>query len=96
MKAYVIIEVTAHDMERMDAYRKLVPASLIPFDGKFIVRGGVTEALEGDWNPKRIVVIEFPSLEKAKGWWLSDDYAPAKAMRQSAASTRMIMVEGIA
>jgi len=95
MKAYIIIDVTTQDTERMGAYKKLVPATLVPFDGKFIVRGGTTEVLEGDWNPNRIVIIEFPSKEKAKAWWSSVDYAPAKAIRQSAAETKMIMIEGV-
>jgi len=96
MKAYVIIDVTVRDPERMEAYKKLVPPSLVPFAGKFVVRGGATEVLEGNWNPKRIVIIEFPSMENAKAWWSSEDYTSAKAIRQSAAETNMIMIEAIA
>jgi len=95
MKAYIIIDVTIRDAARMEAYKKLVPATLVPFNGKFIVRGGTSEVLEGDWNPNRIVIIEFPSMGKAKAWWSSDDYAPAKSIRQSAAVTKMIMIEGM-
>jgi len=95
MKAYIIIDVIMRDVARMEAYKKLVPATLASFDGKFIVRGGSTEVLEGDWNPERIVIIEFPSMEKARAWWSSDDYAPAKSIRQSAAVTKMIMIEGM-
>ena len=94
MKAYVIVDVKIHDHSRYDGYKKLTPASLVPFDGKFVVRGGKTETLEGDWEPGRIVVLEFPSLEKAKAWWSSDGYAPAKAIRQASSDTRMIGVEG--
>ena len=94
MKAYVIVDVKINDPQRYEDYKKLTPASLKPFDGKFIVRGGSSETLEGDWQPGRIVVIEFPSLEKAKAWWSSDIYAPAKALRQATASTKMIVVEG--
>ena len=94
MKAYVIVDVKIHDPKRYEDYKKLTPGSLVPFDGKFVVRGGVTETLEGDWEPGRIVVLEFPSMEKAKEWWSSSGYAPAKAIRQSASHTRMIMVEG--
>lgn len=95
MKGYIIVDVTVHDAERMEAYKSLVPASLIPFDGKFVIRGGATEVLEGTWHPKRIVVLEFPSMEKAKAWWSSDEYEAAKAIRQAASDTHMIMVEGI-
>jgi uncharacterized protein (DUF1330 family) len=67
---------------------------LAAYDGKFIVRGGKTEMLEGEWNPQRIVVMEFPTVEKAKQWWASEEYAPAKSLRQRTAYTRMIAVEG--
>lgn len=95
MKAYIIVDVTITDLVLYEEYKKLTPASLVPFDGKFVVRGGAVETLEGDWNPSRFVVLEFPSKEKAKAWWSSPDYAPAKAIRQSAATTGMILVEGV-
>lgn len=95
MSAYIIVDVKVTNTERYDDYKKLTPASLIPYDGKFIVRGGTTETLEGDWVPGRVVVLQFPSLEKAKAWWSSDGYAPAKSLRQATSVTRMIMVEGV-
>lgn len=95
MKAYVIVDVNITDPVRYEDYKKLTPGSLVPFDGKFVVRGGVAETLEGDWQPGRIVVLEFPSMEKAKAWWSSEGYAPAKAIRQSASVAKMIVVEGI-
>ena len=95
MKAYVIVDVTIKDPARYEDYKKLTPGSLVPFDGKFVVRGGTAETLEGDWQPGRIVVLEFPSIEKAKAWWSSEGYAPAKAIRQSASVTQMILVEGV-
>jgi uncharacterized protein (DUF1330 family) len=95
MKAYVIVDVKVTDPERYEAYKKLTPASLEPFEGKFIVRGGATETWEGDWQPGRVVVVEFPSMAQAKAWWSGAGYAPAKAIRQSAAVTRMIAVEGV-
>jgi uncharacterized protein (DUF1330 family) len=95
MKAYVIVDVTITDPARYDDYKKLTPGSLQPFEGRFMVRGGATETLEGDWKPGRIVILEFPSMEKARGWWSSAGYAPAKAIRQSASKTRMIVVEGL-
>lgn len=95
MKAYIIVDVNITDPMRYEDYKKLTPASLQSFEGKFIVRGGATETLEGEWTPGRIVIIEFPSLEKAKAWWSSEAYAPAKAIRQSTSTTRMIVVEGM-
>ena len=95
MPAYVIVEVEIHDKEQYEDYKKLTPASLLPYQGKFIVRGGTTELLEGEWDTKRLVVLEFPDKQLAKQWWSSDEYAPAKALRQRTASTKMILVEGI-
>jgi uncharacterized protein (DUF1330 family) len=95
MPAYVIVDVNVTNPNRYEDYKKLTPASLVPYEGKFIVRGGQTQTLEGDWTPGRMVVLEFPSAEKAKAWWSSDGYAPAKAIRQSASNTRMILVEGV-
>ena len=94
MPAYIIVEVEVKDPATYEDYKKLTPGSLEPFDGKFIVRGGAAELLEGEEEPQRIVILEFPTMEKAKAWWSSEEYAPAKALRQSASSTRMIAVEG--
>lgn len=95
MPAYIIVDVNVTDPSRYEDYKKLTPGSLIPYHGKFIVRGGATEILEGDWKPGRIVVVEFPSADRAKAWWSSDGYAPAKAIRQAASITKMILVEGV-
>jgi uncharacterized protein (DUF1330 family) len=95
MKAYVIVDVTITDPVRYEAYKTLTPASLEPFEGRFLVRGGATETWEGDWQPGRVVILEFPSLAKAKAWWSGEGYAPAKAIRQAASITRMIAVEGV-
>jgi uncharacterized protein (DUF1330 family) len=94
MAAYLIVDVEVRDQEAYEEYRKRVPASLLPYEGSFIVRGGASETLEGDWQPGRIIVIEFPTAERAKDWWNSDEYRIAKAMRQRSASTQMILVEG--
>ncbi|MEX2233250.1 MAG: DUF1330 domain-containing protein [Cyclobacteriaceae bacterium] len=94
MKAYIIVDVKITDPSRYEDYKKLTPGSLVPFDGKFVVRGGQCETLEGSWKPGRLVVLEFPSLEKARAWWSSEGYTPAKALRQAASITQMIVVEG--
>ena len=95
MPAYIIVEVSIHNPEEYEAYKKLTPASLLPYGGKFIVRGGETVSLEGDWNPERIVVLEFPTKDLAKQWWSSPEYTPAKDIRQRSAHTKMILVEGV-
>ena len=94
MAAYVIVEVTVHDEEAYEAYKQLTPATIAAYDGQFVVRSEKIVALEGAWKPQRIVVLQFPTLEKAKAWWESPEYAPAKAIRQQAAHTKMLMVEG--
>ena len=94
MKAYVIFEVSITDKIIYEEYKKLTPAAIAAFDSKFIVRGGCTETLKGDWQPERMVVVEFPSVKKAKEWWSSDQYSKAKAIRQQSAHTKMLIVEG--
>ena len=95
MPAYIIVDVDIHDHEAYEEYKKLTPGSIASFGGRFIVRGGAAETLEGDWAAGRIVVVEFPSVERAREWWSSENYAPAKAIRQSASTTKMILVEGV-
>ena len=96
MPAYIIVDIDIHDMDRYEEYKKLTPATLKLYNGKFIVRGGRTQVLEGDWKPNRIVVLEFPDAEQAKKWWDSPEYLPAKQLRQSIADTNMILAEGFA
>ncbi len=95
MPAYIVVEVNVHNPVEYEDYKKLTPGSLQNFQGKFIVRGGKTETLEGDWSPQRFVMIEFPTLALAKAWWASEEYASAKALRQRTAHSKMIVVEGV-
>lgn len=95
MPAYIIVDVTILNKDEYEGYKKLTPGSLKAFGGKFIVRGGSTECLEGDWHPERIVILEFENTKRAKDWWSSTEYAPAKEIRQRNAKTQMILVEGI-
>jgi uncharacterized protein (DUF1330 family) len=95
MAAYVIVQVDVNDPVRYDDYKRMVPASLEKYGGRFLVRGGTTHTMEGGWAPKRFVVVEFPSVEQAKIWWASPEYAEAKALRQATADSQMIIAEGI-
>lgn len=95
MPAYIIVEVDVHNPAEYEDYKKMTGPSLVNYRGKFIVRGGQTETLEGGWNPGRIVVLEFPTKELAKAWWSSPEYTPAKEIRQRNATTKMILVEGL-
>ena len=94
MPAYVIVEVEIHNHGEYEEYKKLTPAAIAAFDGKFIVRGGKTIPLEGNWNPERIVVLEFPTVQRANEWWNSELYSRAKVIRQRAAKTKMLIIDG--
>ena len=95
MAAYVVVEVDVQDNERYETYKRMVPPTLAAYGGRFVVRGGEVETLEGDWSPRRVVIVEFPSVERAKAWWGSEEYAEAKALRQATAHSRMIVVAGV-
>ena len=95
MPAYVIAHIDVKDPVRYEDYKAMSPVSIKKFGGRFIARGGQTEVLEGTWQPKRLVLLEFPSVEMAREWWASDDYAPAKALRQATSSGDMIIVDGL-
>jgi uncharacterized protein (DUF1330 family) len=95
MAGYIIVDVQITDPEAYERYKAAVPATLAAYGGKFLVRGGRAETLEGDWEPHRIVMLEFESMEKAKAWWSSQEYAAPKQLRQSASLTKMIVVEGV-
>jgi uncharacterized protein (DUF1330 family) len=95
MSAYVVVEVEVLDKERFETYKQMVPPSIAAYGGRFLVRGGEVETLEGEWLPKRFVILEFPSVERAKAWWASEEYVQAKALRQACARTQMIVVEGL-
>lgn len=95
MAAYVIVNVDVQDPVRYRDYVAAVPQTLAPFGGRFLVRGGQAERLEGTYDPKRVVVLEFESAELARAWWHSAGYAAAKAIRQATARTDLILVEGV-
>lgn len=95
MSAYVIVDIAITDPQEYEEYKKLTPASIAAYDGKFIARGGATITMEGDWHPGRIVLLEFPSVERANEWWHSQQYTEAKEIRYRSANTKMIIVEGI-
>ena len=95
MAAYVIALVDIKDPVRYETYRQLVLPSITAFGGRFIVRGGQTEVLEGDWTPRRVVVLEFPSVGRAKEWWSSPEYSEARAIRQATSDGTLIVIEGV-
>lgn len=95
MRAFIIFEVEVHDEAAYAKNRDLIQPTLEAFGGRFIVRGGDVETLEGTWNPRRLVVVEFPTVERAKAWWKSAEYSGPKRLRQETCTTQMIVVDGI-
>ena len=95
MPAYVILDVEVKNAETYARYRELGPPAVAAYGGRYLVRGGVVESLEGSWLPSRFVILEFPTMEAARAWWASSEYAAAKALRQASTHTEMILVEGV-
>ena len=95
MPAYLIVETDIHDPEQYEHYKAASPAAVAAGGGRFLVRGGELAVLEGDWQPKRLVVLEFESLEAAKRFYESEQYQEAKRLRDGAADLRMVAVEGV-
>ena len=94
MAAYVIGGIQINDPVRYEKYKELAAPTVLAYGGRYVVRGGAVEQLEGDWTPGRVVVLEFPTVERAKEWWGSPEYRPAKELRHATATTEMILVEG--
>jgi len=94
MPAYLIGDINVFNPEKFEEYKRVAAATSVEYGAKYLVRGGKVESLEGDWTPSRFVVIEFPSMEKAKAWWNCQAYAGPKAIRQASAKSNFIIVEG--
>ena len=95
MTAYVIVDIDVKDKDAYAEYMKLSPTSIAAYGGRFLARGGRTERLEGEWTPKRLVILEFETVERARQWEDSPECAPAKAIRQRTANSNMVVTEGV-
>ena len=94
MPAYVISDVRPLDPDAIRAYRDLAQATIAKYGGRYIVRGGAIDRVEGDWNPNMLVVAEFPSMDRAREWYRSPEYAEALKLRETALQRNLIFVEG--
>ena len=95
MPAYVIADVRdAWDAEALQEYRRRNTDAVAAHGGRFVVRGGEHELLEGDWDTRRLVVMEFPDMAAARAWWTSDEYEAIKPIRRGASTTNIILVDG--
>ena len=95
MSAYVIVDIEIHDPSVYDEYRKVVGPTLTQYGGKFVVRGGKIDLLEGNWNPKRIVILEFENAARAREWYDSEEYRAPKQIRMKASKGNLVLVEGV-
>ena len=95
MPAYVIVETNVTDHEQYEGYKEAAPPTIAAYGGRYLVRGGELAIFEGDWNPTRIVILEFPDLETAKRWYDSPEYEEAKRLRDGAARLRVVAVQGL-
>ena len=92
--AYIIAQVSITDPDQYEQYKKLSTLAMQTYQAEVCVRGGAIEVIEGDWHPERLVILKFPSLEQARRFEASPEYAVARAARQGAAVMRMLLVEG--
>ena len=95
MTAYVIVDIEVTDPVGYEDYKRLAAPTVTHYNGRYIVRGGAYETLEGDWHPNRLVILEFPSVQRAREWLNSPEYAPARALRHKYARSTMVVVEGM-
>ena len=95
MPAYIINDMEVLDPQGLEEYKQLSPRTVAQYGGKFLARGGRMKKLEGDWQPKRLVILEFPSLEQAEAWINSPEYAEPRRMRQKASRSNIVVVEGV-
>ena len=95
MAAYVVVDIEVLEPVEYEEYKNLAAPSVTAYGGRYVVRGGLTEVLEGDWVPNRLVVLEFPTVAQAQAWWASPEYGVAKVIRQRTARTNMVLVAGM-
>jgi uncharacterized protein (DUF1330 family) len=95
MTAYVIVDIEVTDPVGYEEYKRLAAPTVAAYGGRYIVRGGAAETLEGDWIPRRLVVLEFESVADARRWWDSPEYTAARAVRRRTARTSMVVVAGL-
>jgi uncharacterized protein (DUF1330 family) len=95
MAAYVISDLSARDPVALQAYRTRAAAAIAQYGGRYLARFGEIEPLEGDWLPKMLVIVEFPTIERAREWYRSPEYAEALAVRDQALSRDLILVDGV-
>jgi uncharacterized protein (DUF1330 family) len=95
MSAYIIVDITVTDPIGYDVYKPQAAATVAAFGGRYLARGGAVEVLEGNWQPGRLVILEFPDVATAKAWLESEVYREPRALRQATARSNMVLIEGV-
>jgi uncharacterized protein (DUF1330 family) len=95
MAAYIIADIEITDLAAYEEYRQKVPAIIAAYGGRYLARGGTVEVLEGSWSPGRAVIVAFPSLAALRAFWASPEYQPLRAIRERAAKSNLVAVEGL-
>jgi uncharacterized protein (DUF1330 family) len=95
MPAYVIAQIIVRDAATYDRYKELAPPTIAAYGGRYLVRGGMTTTLTGAWRPTRLVILEFPTTERAREWWDSPEYAAARSVRETCADAEIVLVDGL-
>jgi len=94
MVAYCIVDIEITDPVSFEGYKKEISANIAAFDGRYLARGGATEVLEGNWTPRRLVILEFPTMARLKEWYKSPEYAPLLSLRKASSSSNFVITEG--
>jgi uncharacterized protein (DUF1330 family) len=94
VKGYVIVDIQVLDQGKFEKYKQLAASSIAQYGGNYVARGGKIEPLEGGWMPQRLVIVEFPSVERAKTWYDSPEYSQAKKIREESARSKLLIIEG--
>jgi len=95
MAAYLVVDIDVTNAAQFEEYKKLAPAAIAKYGGRYLIRGGAYEALEGNWKPQRLTIVEFDSMEKAKAFYTSSEYQVAINARAGAANFKALLVQGI-
>ena len=95
MPAYVLVQIDVRDAAAYERYKALAGPTVAAHGGRYLVRGGPTEILEGSWQPRRLVILEFADAARAKAWWSSPEYTEAKHIRHGCAGTEMLLADGV-
>lgn len=93
MATYLFVDIKVTDLSKFKEYARAVQSTVEAYGGSYLCKWGVSEALEGEWNVNRIVLVKFGTADQARAWWTSEEYRPLKALRREASTTRVLLVD---